>query len=58
MLHFFLTHHFGTEQIPGSSTTVVKVISGVTYLNNRVAVHIKANLDMTLVSLQWDSCSK
>lgn len=29
MSHFFLTRHFGIEQISGSSATVGKVISGV-----------------------------
>lgn len=58
MSHFFLTHHFGTEQISGSSKTVGKVIFGIIYLNNHVAVHIKANRGMTLISLQWDSCRK
>lgn len=59
MLRFFLTHHFGTEQVSGNSTTVGEVnTSEGLYLNSRAAVHIKANLDMTLLSLQWDSCCK
>lgn len=58
MSHFFLTHHFGTEQISGSSATVGKVISGVIWFSTLFAVHIETKLNVTLISLQWDSCSK
>lgn len=52
MLRFFLTHHFGSEQVSENSTTVGEVnTSEGLYLNSHAVVHIKANLDMTLLSL-------
>lgn len=58
MLHFFQIRHFGTEQILGNSTTMGEVISEGIYLNSHTTINIKASLDRTLVSPQWESCCK